>query len=95
MVWGGISLEGCTDLHVIANSTLTAVGYRDEILRAAVRPYAGAVGLGFLLMQDNVQPHVASVCRQFPDDKGIDAIDWATRSPDLNRIEYLWDPTMP
>ncbi|KAJ8367800.1 hypothetical protein SKAU_G00078280 [Synaphobranchus kaupii] len=59
MVWGGISLEGRTDLHVIANGTLTAVRYRDEILRAIVRPYAGAVGPGFLLVQDNARPHVA------------------------------------
>ena len=36
MVWGGISLEGCTDLHVQANSTLTAVRYQDEILRATL-----------------------------------------------------------
>ncbi len=29
MVCGGISLEGCTDLHVLANSTFTVVIYRD------------------------------------------------------------------
>ncbi len=46
MVCGGISLECCTDLHVLANSTFTAVIYRDEILRDAVRSYAGAVALG-------------------------------------------------
>ncbi len=28
----------------------------DEILRAAVRPYAGAVGPGFLLVHDNAWP---------------------------------------
>ncbi|KAJ8377134.1 hypothetical protein SKAU_G00077140 [Synaphobranchus kaupii] len=59
MVWGGISLEGRTNLHVLANGTLTAVRYRDEILRPIVRPYAGAVGPGFLLVQDNARPHVA------------------------------------
>ncbi len=46
MVGGGIFLEGHTDLHDIANSTFTAVRYRDEILRVAVRSYAGAVALG-------------------------------------------------
>ncbi|KAJ8349712.1 hypothetical protein SKAU_G00248420 [Synaphobranchus kaupii] len=59
MVWGGISLEGRTNIHVLANGTLTAVRYRDEIHRPTVRPYAGAVGPGFLLVQDNARPHVA------------------------------------
>ncbi|KAJ8354154.1 hypothetical protein SKAU_G00217210 [Synaphobranchus kaupii] len=89
MVWGGISLEGRTNLHVLANGTLTAVRYRDEILRPIVRPYAGAVGPGFLLVQDNARPHVSRVCRQFLDDEGIDAIDWPSRSPDLNPIEHI------
>ena len=48
--------------------------YRDEILRPIVRPYAGAVGLGFPLLQDNARPHVARVCRKFLNDKGIDAM---------------------
>ena len=39
MVWGDISLEGRTDLH-IGNST--AVMYCDKILRAIVRLYAVA-----------------------------------------------------
>ncbi|KAL0149715.1 hypothetical protein M9458_054998 [Cirrhinus mrigala] len=33
MVWGGISLEGRTALHVLARGSLTAIRYRDEILR--------------------------------------------------------------
>uniref|UniRef100_A0AAR2IPX8 Transposase Tc1-like domain-containing protein n=1 Tax=Pygocentrus nattereri TaxID=42514 RepID=A0AAR2IPX8_PYGNA len=44
MVWGGISLEGRTALHVLTRGSLTAIRYRDEILRPLVRPYAGAVG---------------------------------------------------
>uniref|UniRef100_A0AAY5KE76 Tc1-like transposase DDE domain-containing protein n=1 Tax=Esox lucius TaxID=8010 RepID=A0AAY5KE76_ESOLU len=91
MVWGSISWEGRTDLHMLANSTLTAVRYRDEILRSIVRCYAGAVGPGFLLVQDTAQSHVARVCRQFQDDEGIDATDWPSRSPDLNPIESPWD----
>ncbi|KAI4885260.1 hypothetical protein NFI96_005103 [Prochilodus magdalenae] len=59
MVWGGISLEGRTDLYRLDNGTLTAIRYQDEILGPVVRPYAGAVGSGFLLVHNNAPPHVA------------------------------------
>ncbi|KAL0183544.1 hypothetical protein M9458_019240 [Cirrhinus mrigala] len=91
MVWGGISLEGHTALHVLARGSLTAIRYQDEILRPLVRPYAGAVGPGFLLIQDNARPHVTEVCQQFLQDEGIDAMDWPARSPDLNPIEHIKD----
>ncbi|KAI4884203.1 hypothetical protein NFI96_002688 [Prochilodus magdalenae] len=58
MVWGGISLEGCTDLYRPDNGTLTAIRHRDEILGPVVRPYTGAVGPGFLLVHINARPHV-------------------------------------
>ena len=75
MVWGGISLGVRTALHVLARGSLTAIRYRDDILRPLVRPYAVVVGPGFLLMQDNAA-HVAGVCQQFLQEEGIDAMDW-------------------
>lgn len=54
-----------TDLYGLTSGTLTAVRYQDNIFRGIARPYAGAVGTGFLLVQDNTQPHVARVFRQF------------------------------
>ena len=91
MVWGGTSLEGHTDLHVTANGSLTPVRYRDETLRAIVRPYAVAVCPGFLLVHNNARNHVARMWQQFLDDEGIDAIDRPSRSPDPNTIEHLRD----
>ena len=56
----GISAQGKTDLHVIDNGTLTALRYVNEILDVYVRPYAGAVGANFILMEDNARAHRAA-----------------------------------
>ena len=82
MVWAGLSLDGRTDLYVFARGGITAARYRDEIL---VRPYAGAIGETFILMQDNARSHTARLCMAFLEDEGIAVMDWPARSPDLNR----------
>ena len=55
MVWGGIANEGRTNLYVI-NVSLTGMRYGDETLDPIVRPFAGAVGNNFILMQNNARP---------------------------------------
>ncbi|GFT06986.1 uncharacterized protein TNCV_1415421 [Trichonephila clavipes] len=59
MVWGGISVGGRTDLHIIRNGTLTGRRYAHEILRPHVIPYAGAIGDFFVFQDDNARPHRA------------------------------------
>ena len=58
MVWGGIIIEGRrhTDLYVMHGRSLTALRYRDKILRLIVLLYAGAVGGAFILMTSNEGP---------------------------------------
>ena len=45
---------------------LTGVRYRDEILRNIVRPYAGATGPDFILMDDNGPGLWSSIFRLRP-----------------------------
>ncbi|GFW34605.1 transposable element Tcb2 transposase [Trichonephila clavipes] len=61
LVYGGISIDGRTDLYIIRDGHLTARRYRDEILRPIVVPYAAAIGYDFILMEDNSRPHRANL----------------------------------
>ncbi|GFW91089.1 transposable element Tcb2 transposase [Trichonephila clavipes] len=61
LVYGGISIDGRTDLYIIRDEALTAHRYRDEILRPIVVPYAAAIGDDFILMDDNSRPHRANL----------------------------------
>ena len=88
MVWGGIS-HGVKSPLVVLGGTLTAVRYRDEILRPIAVPLVQQHNLIF--QQDNARPHVARVCRQFLANHNIQPLDWPAYSPDLSPIEHLWD----
>ena len=90
MVWAGISAQGNTDLHVIDNGTLTAERYVNEILDVPVRPYAGAIGPDFILMDDNARAHRARITNRYLEQAAIVRLDWPARSPDLNPIEHAW-----
>ena len=65
LVWGGVSYDGPTDLYIFQNGALTGLSYQNEILHAYVRPYAGAVGQDFILMDDNARPHRALVVTEY------------------------------
>jgi hypothetical protein len=82
MVWAGISAHGKTDLHIIENGTLTAVGNVNEILDVHVCTNAGAVGLDFILMDDNAREHIAHIKNRSLEKATIVRMDWPARSPD-------------
>ena len=88
MVWGGIA-HGVKSQLIVVDGNMTAVRYRDEILRPVAVPLVQQRHL--ILQQDNARPHVARVCQDFLANNNIVPLDWPPYSPDLSPIEHLWD----
>ena len=88
MVWGGIA-HGIKSQLIIAAGNMTAVRYRDEILRPVAVPLVQQRNL--ILQQDNARPHVARVCQDFLANNNIAPLAWPPYSPDLTPIEHMWD----
>ncbi|GFY00958.1 transposable element Tcb1 transposase [Trichonephila clavipes] len=78
-----------TDLQIFKRGSVTAVRYRNEILKPIVKLYAAAVGPTFVLMDDNARPHRADIVDDYLESEGIACMVWPAYSPDLNPIENL------
>ena len=91
MVWAGISRGGRTDMQIVTRGMMTGVRYRDEILDVYVRPYAGAIGPQFILMDDNARPHRARVVEDCLQQETIVRMDRPACSPELNPFEHVWN----
>ena len=88
MVWGGIS-HGVKSPLIVVPGNLTAVRYREEILRPVAVPSVQQHQMTF--QHDNARPHVARVCHDFLANNNIVPLDWPPYSSDLSPIEHLWD----
>ena len=95
IVWAGISAQGKTDLHVIDNGTLTALRYVNEILDVYVRPYAGAVGEIFILMDDNARAHRARINDQYLEQATIVRMEWPEHAWDMLQTAVSSRPVQP
>ncbi|GFW87253.1 transposable element Tcb1 transposase [Trichonephila clavipes] len=54
-VWGGIMLNGRTELHILHRGSVTGDSYCDEVLLPHVRLFRGAIGPDFIFMDDNAR----------------------------------------
>ena len=88
MVWGGIA-HGIKSQLIIVAGNMTAVRYRDEILRPVAVPLVQQRNL--ILQQDNARPHVARSCQDFLANNNIAPLAWPPYSPDLTPTEHMWD----
>ena len=75
MVWAEMALVIRTGLFVFASGGITESRHRSDILELIVRPYTGAIGDAFILMENNARAHTARVYMTFLDDKCIDAMN--------------------
>lgn len=87
---GAISGNGLGPLiHV--QGIMTAVFYRDSIVRDALMPYADKVfGNDWYLAQDNDAKHTAMAVKEFLAKESVRVFQWPSYSPDLNPIENCW-----
>ena len=77
-----------TNLYVIENGALAALRYCNEIHDQIVRPYPGAIGPEFILMDGNALLHRVHATNVYLEHETIVRMDWPAQPPYLNPIEH-------
>ena len=65
--------------------------YRDDIIGAYVRTYAGEIGDAILLQNDNARPHSSRIVHDHLLQETIMCMGRPARFQDLNPNEHVWD----
>ena len=90
-LWGCICADGLGHAELYDES-LTAKRYQSILYLNLIRSAQQFWPKGqWWFQQDNASPHAAGTSQAWFHNHGIDVIDWAAWSPDLNPIEELWN----
>ncbi|KFM71086.1 Transposable element Tcb2 transposase, partial [Stegodyphus mimosarum] len=90
LVWGGIMLNGRTELHVFDRGSVTGDRYCEEVLLPHVRLFRGAIGPDLIFMDNNTRPHQIQAVVELLESEDITRMVRPAYSPDLNPIQHVW-----
>ncbi|GFV24667.1 transposable element Tcb2 transposase [Trichonephila clavipes] len=91
LVWGGIMLNGGTELHIFDRGSVTGDRFYEDVLLPHVRMFRGAIGPDFIFMDNNARPHRTLAVEELLESEDITRMDCPAYSPDLNPIGHVWD----
>ncbi|GFX67593.1 transposable element Tcb2 transposase [Trichonephila clavipes] len=91
LVWGGIMLNGRTELHIFDRRSVIGDSYCEEVLLPHLRLFRGVIGRDFIFMEDNARPHQTLAVEELLENEDITRMDWPAYSIVLNPFEHVWD----
>ncbi|GFW56486.1 transposable element Tcb2 transposase [Trichonephila clavipes] len=75
LVWGGIMLNGRTELHIFDRGSVIGDRYCEKILLPHVRLFRGAIGKDFIFIDVNARPHRTLTVEELLESEDITRMD--------------------